>query len=456
MSVFTSSDYVPVDFSKFDLDRGVGVTDMFGSLSASRSSMIARWTKNVIGTYDNTLIVHGLWEFGPTTVLGQTISAWSAIESGTVNSIDYSGVIEFGSSVRTSFTISGFEVPAKDMGKYFDRPDIYIFNGDDTISGSNVNDVLWGYAGNDKIYGRGGIDIITGGSGNDFLDGGDGLDVAGYSGAKADYIWAWTLGGWIVKDLRAGSPDGVDTLINIERLGFSDGVVDLPVPDAPTATAAASILRIASSALPVDFAMQVGSGAITGADALKAILASADATTSVASMSYQFFTGKIPTSAGFDFLVSPTGPNPNSLNSPLYTKFDTVNRFINFAANLGKYGEAKDSFAASYGSLSLFDATKKAYAAIFGGTPTDAKVTQLLDGRVDYLASFTGDTATGIGTKAAMVGFLLAAAATENVGVMAKSNDAWLTDLADGSASYAVNILDPGNGYYKADFIYGG
>lgn len=55
-----------------------------------------------------------------------------------------------------------------------------------------------------------------------------------------------------------------------------------------------------------------------------------------------------------------------------------------------------------------------------------------------------------------MVGFLLAAAATEGVGVLARTNDAWLTDLADGLAPINVNILAPGFNYYKSDFIYGG
>jgi hypothetical protein len=144
------------------------------------------------------------------------------------------------------------------------------------------------------------------------------------------------------------------------------------------------------------------------------------------------------------------------LNSAYYAQFNTVNRYINFAVNLGKNGEAKDSFATKYGSLSLIDATKEAYKAIFGATPTDTKAHALIDTRVDYLASYGGDGAAGIGTKAAMVGFLLAAAATENIGVMARSNDAWLTDLADGSAPFAINVLDPLNGYYKADFIFGG
>ena len=55
-----------------------------------------------------------------------------------------------------------------------------------------------------------------------------------------------------------------------------------------------------------------------------------------------------------------------------------------------------------------------------------------------------------------LVGWLLAEAEKADLGVMARSNAAWLTDLADGSAPFAVNILDPAAGYYKADFIFGG
>ena len=226
-------------------------------------------------------------------------------------------------------------------------------------------------------------------------------------------------------------------------------------------TALSNILRAdSSSSANAEFlsglVAKVDQGTLTQFAAIQQVVQKADGSTTVATLSYQFFTGKTPSYAGIDFLISSIGPNRTNLNSAYYAKFDTVNRYINFSVNLGKNGEAKDSFAASYGSLSLFDATKKAYAAIFGGTPTDDKIHNLIDTRVDYLAYYGGDGATGIGTKAAMVGFLLAAAATENLGVMSKSNDAWLIDIADGVAPYAVNILDPANGYYKADYIFGG
>ncbi|WP_454714071.1 M10 family metallopeptidase C-terminal domain-containing protein [Caulobacter segnis] len=330
-------------------------------------------------------------------------------------------------------------------------------SGNDIVIGNDAANRIEGGAGNDALYGRNGDDILIGGAGDDFLEGGDGIDTAEFSGAMSSYSVVKNLDGSItVTDLRAGSPDGVDKITGVEKLLFA--------PEASPEELAArvhNILRTPSasatdSAFAKDLLTRWTAGQLSAGQVTRALVDAADATTSVASLNYQFFTGKVPTEGGVDFLTSPTGPNTNNLNSAYYAKFDVVNRYINFAVNLGKNGEAKDSFAASYGSLSLLDATKKAYAAIFGGTPTDTKVHQLIDSRVDYLAYYGGDGANGIGTKAAMVGFLLAAAATENLGVMAKSNEAWLTDLADGSAPFAVNLLDPTNGYFKTDFIFGG
>lgn len=174
-------------------------------------------------------------------------------------------------------------------------------------------------------------------------------------------------------------------------------------------------------------------------------------------MNYQFFTGKIPSQGGIDYLVSPTGPNPNNLNSAYYQSFNLENRYINFAVNLGKIGEGNAKFTNEYGSLSLFEATRKAYGAIFGGTPNDAKVQALLSGGRDlYFEAYGKDGLNGIGTKAAMVGWLLAEAEKGDLGVMARSNAAWLTDLSDGSAPFAIDILAPSAGYYKSDFVFGG
>lgn len=182
------------------------------------------------------------------------------------------------------------------------------------------------------------------------------------------------------------------------------------------------------------------------------LIKDAGGTTSVATLAYEFFTGKTPSSGGLDYLVSATGPNPNNLNSAYYQTFNLENRYINFAVNLGKLGDGAEKFAAQYGSLSLFDSTKKAYAIIFGSQPTDAKVHTLLDSRVDYFSAYGLDGPNGIGTKAAMVGWLLAEAVKADIGTYAKSNDAYLTDLSDG-AGYAFDLIGV---YAKPEFDYVG
>ncbi|MET3664042.1 hypothetical protein [Caulobacter sp. 1776] len=660
MAIFTSADNFSVDFTRLDLDRMTLTTP----LGYSKTYIYLQWGKSLVG-WDNFAEIGGSWDWDP-----KGSSVWYAINTGSVTSYEFRGQIEEYSLTHTDFEITGFSFPAKAMWTYLADPVTNIFAADDSISGSNVNDVLFGYGGNDQIYGRGGADALVGGAGADILDGGDGVDTALYSGVTADYAVTRTTNGWTVRDLRTGSPDGTDTLANIERLGFSDGLVALdaaattnavssatvsvrtadwvspkPTTPYPAATArtntsfvfdfgkdsggylvkdtylgygftydaagnpiggtitgmthydsggnavgytgillsvtdvvglfrtgdsdgirayflsgndqiradgnhdklhgyagndvidggsgydviygdagddvieggagediAAYDAAIAnfqfsgstklkewtwivrdtrSNGLGVDtltsieklqfldktvdlskydsslgiatlnilrnvgvteIDVMIGNGLMTKSAGLSALVARADATTSVATMAYQFFTGKIPTSGGIDYLVSPTGPNANNLNSAYYQSFNLENRYINFAVNLGKVGEGKAGFAAKYGSLSLFDATREAYKTIFGGTPTDAKVHALIDSRVDYFASYGGDGATGIGTKAAMVGWLLAEAAKADVGMYSKANDAFLTDLADG-ASFAIDLVGV---YGKAEYNYAG
>jgi len=341
----------------------------------------------------------------------------------------------------------------------------YGLAGNDVIRGSDGSDQLHGGPGDDQIYAGGGGDRIWGGDGDDLIDGGGGLPVLGYdtaiySGASTDYLITRAVDGSVrVQDLHGH--DGLDTLINIPRLQFTDKTVATSyVFSIGIETAFKSVLR-ASSEAPSQMAtvLALSDSVVNGAtynQIIARVIKAAGATISVASLAYEFFTGKVPGEAGIDYLVSPTGPNANNLNGVYYQSFNLENRYINFAVNLGKLGEGKDAFQAKYGSLSLFDATREAYKAIFGAAPTDAKIHALIDTRTDYFAAYGGDGANGIGTKAAMVGWLLAEAQKADLGVMVKSNDAWLTDLADGSAPFAIDILDPAKGYYKADFVFGG
>ena len=340
----------------------------------------------------------------------------------------------------------------------------YGLAGNDVIRGGDGSDQLHGGPGDDQIYAGGGGDKIWGGDGNDQIDGGGGppllgYDTAVYSGASTDYLVTRGADGAVrVQDLRGH--DGQDTLINVPRLQFSDKLVATSFVYTPgIETAFQSILR-ASSEAPSQMANVLAlSGSVLGGvynSVVSKIITAAGATTSVASLAYEFFTGKVPNEVGIDYLVSPTGPNANNLNSAYFQSFNLENRYINFAVNLGKLGEGKESFTAKYGALTLFDATREAYKAIFGAAPSDTHIHVMIDSRTDYFAYYGGDGANGIGTKAAMVGWLLAEAQKASLGVMVRSNDAWLADLADGSAPFGIDILDPAKGYYKADFIFGG
>ena len=67
--------------------------------------------------------------------------------------------------------------------------------------------------------------------GNDVIDGKGGVDTAVYSGLSSDYSQVQNLDGTLtVTDLRSGSPDGTDTLKNIEYLQFADQTVAAPAP----------------------------------------------------------------------------------------------------------------------------------------------------------------------------------------------------------------------------------
>ena len=210
-------------------------------------------------------------------------------------------------------------------------------------------------------------------------------------------------------------------------------------------TAMQNILRAhpmssATADLAYNLTAKLSAGQITQAQAVKEVVKFADATTTVATLNYEFFTGKIPSAAGVDYLVSPTGANPNSLNSAYYQAFNLENRYINFAVNLGKPGDGRASFEAQYGSKRLGETVKAAYQTIFGVAANDAKAAALLAGRIDYFASFGGDGPSGIGTKAAAVGWLLAEAAKSDVGMYYKASDAFLTDLSDG-ATFGVDLI---------------
>ena len=94
------------------------------------------------------------------------------------------------------------------------------------VIGGAGNDIIVGSPNNDTINGGAGNDTLTGGGGNDTIDGGAGSgDTAVYSGARSDYTVTFdnTTSAYTIIDNRAGSPDGTDTVTNVENFQFSNG-----------------------------------------------------------------------------------------------------------------------------------------------------------------------------------------------------------------------------------------
>jgi hypothetical protein len=166
-------------------------------------------------------------------------------------------------------------------------------------------------------------------------------------------------------------------------------------------------------------------------------------TTSVAALSYGFMTGSSVTGNGLNYLISPTGGNPNNLNSDYYAKFSMENRYINFTVAIAKEPAANMKFVSDFAPLSLSESFKLAYGQIIGQTKTDAELQAILTPeRAAYFQAFGGDGANGLGTKAAMVGWLLAEAVKAHTGPWVTALDGFLRDLAlDGDAHQTDRFL---------------
>ena len=352
-----------------------------------------------------------------------------------------------------------------------------------------------GGAGNDRILGNAADNRLTGGAGNDVIDGGLGRNTAVFSGKSADYLWSRQAdGSWRIADQRANG-DGTDQLISIQHLSFSDGTlaIDTPPPRAtkapapaqpeaaastptapsagpasatspadpvtPDAPEAASVFdftaayrNLMQTAAPqTDFAAQLmarlAAGELTADQVAGELMEAAAATTSVVTLSYQFFTGAIPSQAGMRWLIDADGPNPNNLNSAYYAGMDIEGRFINFALGLGTNGASGAAFAEAYGALSPEAALAKLYAEINGVSLDLAQASAMLAADVDpgegvvtqwqHLMAIAGGEPAA---KAAMAGWLLAEAVEADTGLYAQANDAFLADLVDG-ADFGVDLI---------------
>jgi len=204
------------------------------------------------------------------------------------------------------------------------------------------------------------------------------------------------------------------------------------------------------------FANFNASGQFSDADTLSYVLNSADDTTAVALLTYQFFTGKSPTKAGVDYLVH-SDANPSDLSDAYYAKFNIENRYINFAANLGVNGDGAKDFAAKYGAMSFGDYVASIYETIIGATYAKAAGVDVaaavayLVGTKDAVLATARDAGmitpnmtsaqVDLAVKAAMAGLVMAAAVKADIGIYAASANNVMLAMAQGKATYGADLV---------------
>jgi Ca2+-binding RTX toxin-like protein len=132
-----------------------------------------------------------------------------ALDNSLISSLDLIWIGE------GSVSINNFQVSLAEF-QALDGPDELSKLGGDTVWGSEFDDYLNSDVGNDWIKGFGGDDTIVGGSGEDKVI---------FRGFLNDYAITSNGDHFTIKDNRSQSPDGVDTVSDVEIYEFSDQIL---------------------------------------------------------------------------------------------------------------------------------------------------------------------------------------------------------------------------------------
>ena len=228
-----------IDVSLLGISEFATVQQLLSDLGANSSLSFLR------GGYSQTTTLTGLAD--PTTLTAADFVLSTAVSNDSFTGSNLADDLFAGLGNDTISSFSGDD-------RLFGEAGIDVLNGNygnDTLWGGDGNDnlrgdyasayagdgndTLFGGAGTDTLFGSGGNDVLEGGSGNDTLNGSDGTaDRAVFSGAWLNYTIT-QAGTFTITDTRGGSPDGVDTVGNVEQFTFSNGTfaASLILNDAP-------------------------------------------------------------------------------------------------------------------------------------------------------------------------------------------------------------------------------
>jgi len=280
----------------------------------------------------------------------------------------------------------------------------YVLAYDDDIYGSVYGDRLAGFDGDDFFDPAEGDDDVYGGSGTDlvFLAGSLGDFEFVSIGANAYEVTDFDL--W-------DGDEGVDHWFDVELVQFSNG----------------QVYAISDLAQSEPWYNQPSDIEVVAA-------------------TYQFFTGAVPTGAGFEYLIS-SPANPADLNDPYYAQFNLENRYINFASNLGTEGVGSAFFDAVFGDLTFEETVKTAYFEVMGQPLTGGALAFFL-GAEAYYQTVAADRVVRPGvdlfeaTKVVAIGSILNEAIKSDNGPYADAIDELVADVAgDGTSPWLGHDL---------------
>ena len=209
------------------------------------------------------------------------------------------------------------------------------------------------------------------------------------------------------------------------------------------------------------WATQNAGGALTDAQTLSKVVNSSQtmATTDVATATYAFFTGTIPSAAGLAYLVNGS-TNTQDLNDAYFTSFNQENRFYNFAINLAFDSTSATAFSTTYSALTLAQTIATAYETIVGtanvGTAAANAAIADITSRSAFFIQVAATRAVGLNqdlaTKAVAIAYILNEAVKADVGTYAKAMDQFKADVAGGVAIYGTALTTtygPGGAGYN-------
>lgn len=253
--------------------------------------------------------------------------------------------------------------------------------GDDTLTGAAASETFRGLQGNDVINGMGGTDTVS------------------YSGTRASYR-LFNTGSSITVTDTVQSRDGIDSLLNIERLAFTDMTVNLEI-GAKSRTIAPAQLKVLEELYVAFF------NRVPDADGLAYWIDQTRAGQTLGSIAESFYSAALlyPTQTGYTAAMT-HADFVNVIYRNVLGRTDGAD-----AEGLAYWTNALSSGAQSRGGLVT---TILATAHTFKGNATYGYVADLLDNKAAVAQTFAVDMGLNYNTPEASItnGMAIAGAVT--------------------------------------------